>query len=613
MTKSDRDISTQLDSSRSTSNTRQVETAATRKSLSQAVESDIATNEVNSNPNATAGTISPTANGTVASERVAEDTEEGHEETPIEASVTSNEKEKSKEGDEDWEKISIPSTTAEKELKAAPIPVVNFWQQRREAAQAKLKEQVTQRTPAPTSTQAKSRPQTTASDEARRKSSNHEGASVAESGRNNSNARIARDQGNNVSPRSTSQQDEKSSSHPPPVDAESWPTPESAITELGRRSSVVEKGERGEVIDANASNRKNKWQTLPFVPSVKFETQLPAARRGGRPATTPRGRGAANGQGEKSAEKSEPGSMGPPPLPKTVSEQDRGRKNNAARSVRGSSVPTKGGDNNSQQPKPATSTAKGAEAPAVEMLPVTARDGTINANTPLTQAPSRSPSRHVPQNASTNKTTNPDFEPSSVQGTETLESPSGQFQQRERAARVNSDPFHVNEQGEKPPGRDWTKDRTSNTQKSENWRSERRGERSERGRGTYRGRGNHSGYNTNPSFTAPLPQTGFDTLKQGGQFEPRSRQSSQPFGTPASFGGSRNSNRSQSIPVTMLSNGYYQPAPGFAQPLSPIQTDTAFTNFGQMPNGMSGGIMSAMPYNEQLNGFALFSMVVSQL
>lgn len=612
MTKPDRDLPTQPEFSRSTSQTGQADTPADHTSSSQVLDSEVDTNEANNTKEHSADLAPHAAEDNEAGERATEDAEERPGDNTQTASVASNEKEKTKEADDDWEKVSIPSVAADKELKDAPIPVLNIWQQRKEA-QAKLKGPTAQRTVAPTNTQSRPRPQTTIPDESRKKNSSREDASAVGPGRNASNGRNAKNQTSSVSPRSVSQQNHKPTSQPPPVDAESWPTPESAINEPGRRSSTLEKAERVEVADANASSRKNKWQTLPFVPSVKFETQMPAARRGGRPATTPRGRGGANGQGERSTEKSEPGSMGPPPLPKTVSDQDRGRKGTVAPSARAGSVPNETSASDSQQQRPAGSTGKDSEASDPEMVAAIISDRVAGTDTPSTQDPSRSSSRHPPQTTSASRPTKSELEAGSVQGVDAVESPPRQSQQRERASVSNLDSNRVNDQGEKPQAREWTRDRASNAQKSENWRSERRGERSERGRGSYRGRGSHPSYNSNPSFTPPLPQGGFDAPKQGGQPEPRSRQSSQPFGTPSSFSTNRNNPRSQSIPITMLSGGYYQGAPGFAQTLSPIQTDMAFSGLGQMPNGMPGGIMSAMPYNEQLNGFALFSMVVSQL
>jgi la-related protein 1 len=61
-------------------------------------------------------------------------------------------KEKVKESEDDWEKVSVPSVGGdkEKELKPAPPPPVNFWTARKEANEAKLRDITGQRTAAAT-------------------------------------------------------------------------------------------------------------------------------------------------------------------------------------------------------------------------------------------------------------------------------------------------------------------------------------------------------------------------------------------------------------------------------------------------------------------------------
>ncbi len=58
--------------------------------------------------------------------------------------------------DDDWVNVSAPKV--EKELKAAPIPAVNFWQQRIEAQAAKAKADAALRTPAVSAAPNKTRP-----------------------------------------------------------------------------------------------------------------------------------------------------------------------------------------------------------------------------------------------------------------------------------------------------------------------------------------------------------------------------------------------------------------------------------------------------------------------
>jgi len=524
---------------------------------------------------------------------------------------TTDAQDKAKEADDDWEKVSIPSSIAEKELKAAPIPAVNIWAQRSQSFQAKLKEQAVQRQTATVGSQPRPRPSATASDDSRRKTSGRDttngDASGTPSGRVTSNDRVSRQPPNTeISPRSTPRSNEGSVAQQlPPVDAEFWPTPETAIVDAGRRSSIREQSERGDVVDMKPSNRKKEWTAMPFVPSVKFETQIPgAARRGGRPAN-PRGggRGGMAAQGERSAEKSEPSSMGPPPLPKTASDQDRGRKGNAARPLRASSVPNEGpriGDTEEQQPL--------SSIPPTKNVGAASEVAASSTQTLPTQDPSRSSSRQ-PAHAATAKSQKPELDLNPFETSEAAQSLVRQSQQGERQKGSNGEARGGNDFAEKSQSKEWQKERSGNGHRTDSWRT--RGERSERGRGSNRGRGGHAGYN-NPSFTSPLPQNGFEANKQGGQPDVRARQQSHPFGSP--FSSTRSNPRSLSIPIHMLQGGgFYQPGPGFSQALPPIQTDMGYSGYGQMPSGMPNGIMSAMPYSEQLNGFALMSMVVTQL
>lgn len=525
---------------------------------------------------------------------------------------TTDAQEKIKETDDDWEKVSIPSSIVEKELKAAPIPVVNIWAQRSQTFQAKLKEQATQRQTTTPGSQTRTRPSATSSDDSKKRMPGRDNATsevtTTQSGKVTSNGRLPREpHGSDISPRSIAQANGTSAvqQQPPPVDVASWPTPETTIVDAGRRSSTREQNERGEIADTKPSSRKKEWTAMPFVPSVRFETQIPgAARRGGRPANSRGGgRGAMTAHGERSTEKSEVGSMGPPPLPKTASDQDRGRKSNAARSSRASSIPNEGPKVSGTDDQLPTSAI-----PAMKDTAIASESPAPGTQSPSTQDPSRSSSRQ-PAHLESGRTQKPEFDMNPFQVSEVAQSPTRQPQQNERQKSSNGDSRGATESAEKSQSKEWQKERSGNAQKSENWRA--RGERSERGRGSYRGRGAHAGYN-NPSFTSPLPQNGFEANKQGGQSDIRARQQSQPFSSP--FNSNRSNPRSQSIPVHMLQgSGFYQPGPGFPQTLPPIQTEVGYNSYGQMPSGMPAGIMSAMPYNDQLNGYALMSMVSTQL
>lgn len=527
---------------------------------------------------------------------------------------------KNRDNEEDWEKVSIPSSTTEKtekdkEPKAAPPPAVNFWTQRMQQ-QAKQKEQTARQTVIPAPPQQSKPRQSVASGEETKKKQNNRDANSGEpssaSTKNNTNARSREQQSNSTSPRSTPQQNENSVSRQlPPVDTESWPTPESAIVDSSRRSSAVDKFEKGETVENKSSSRK-AWQPLPFVPSVKFETQLPGtARRGGARATNGRGRGAATNHGERNTEKSDAGSMAPPPLPKTVSEQDRGRRGNANTANRASSVPTENqryGATEQQQPPVAVASTK----PSIsEQSSSTATENATGTSTPPTQDPSRSSSRHTSA-VTASKPSSSDRGVAAGPTDVAAESSSQSVPSEKSRATPVADSLKTLDLTDKATNKEWQKERANNAQKSENWRNERRtSERTERGRGgSYRGRGNNHATFNNSSFTSPLPQNAFEAPKQNAQADPRSRQPSQPFTSP--YGSTRVNPRSQSIPLQMIPGGFYQPAPGFPNTLPPIQTDTNYPGYGQMPN-MPGSVMSAMPYGDQLGGFALISMVVTQL
>ena len=88
-------------------------------------------------------------------------TAEEHGDKDRRTSEAGESQEKTKEVDDEWEKVSIPSVAAEKELKAAPIPTVNVWAQRTQARQAAQKQA------APSTTQSKPRMQVPRSDDSR--------------------------------------------------------------------------------------------------------------------------------------------------------------------------------------------------------------------------------------------------------------------------------------------------------------------------------------------------------------------------------------------------------------------------------------------------------------
>ena len=60
----------------------------------------------------------------------------------------------------------------------------------------------------------------------------------------------------------------------------------------------------------------------------------------------------------------------------------------------------------------------------------------------------------------------------------------------------------------------------------------------------------------------------------------------------------------------MFPGGYYNGMPAMSPGLQPLQTDMQMYGY---PGQMQPGIMSAMPYNDPLNSYALLSMVMTQV
>ncbi|KIX04919.1 uncharacterized protein Z518_05790 [Rhinocladiella mackenziei CBS 650.93] len=534
---------------------------------------------------------------------------------------------KSKDGEDDWEKVSV-----EKELKAAPIPAVNVWQQRKEAQAARMKERAEQRATIQNPSNAVPKPKSGNEDSKRRVA--HKDGSSEREGKNadatRSNAH-RKDISSARPSRPVSRQGEKAGSEvPPPVgDAQLWPTPESSNTDERRKSTTYEKADKAEAKGNGQKSYGNNWKPFPFVPTAKFETQLPAsARRGGRGA---RGRDS-NGRGShlNSAERHDStASMGPPPLPKPSGEQDRGRRSEDYRGARGASVPT--GSTVPASGDDASSTSRKVSAPLNQEQAGTDHVGVVppgEDQAPRTGQSSRSSSRHTGRVAGRmvngeNNTSTEQFSGGWV--------PSGDQSNRysypfDRFKGAGTGATRGNGEFARDRGagrnRDWSRDKPDSArEKVESWRdrepsgdqSSRRENRPERGRGGYRGRGNHT-YNppfSAHAYTSPLPQNGFEPARSNSHSESRSRQTSQPYQPNQPASTTRNNPRSQSIPVSMMFPGYYNGVPAMPGGLPPLQTDMQMYGYPQMH--MQPGIMSAMPYNDPLNSYALLSMVMTQV
>ena len=555
------------------------------------------------------------------------------------SSIQNESEKKSNEVEDDWEKVSVPSMAVETQYKAAPIPAVNVWQMRKEAQAAKLKDLSEQGRAIVPGTPNYSQKPRSGSEDFKRKSTSM--GSVERETKTTDNTRTGhrKDMPGARPSRPASQHGDKTDTvAPPPVnDTQSWPTPVNSNFDERRQSASYDKP------DAKPGSQKshgNKWVAVPFVPTAKFETQLPpaAARRGGRGGA--RGRDTGNrggGHAATSVEKQDAAtSMGPPPLPRQSGEHDRGRRSEDQRGARGASVPTttrptSGDDSNStfrkfsaNQPKDQSTFEQAAFVQPAAQPPVEEK-------APRTGHSSRSSSRHTGNVGGRML--------NGERNTAAEQAPGGLAQSDEPVAKYsyihdrNKGPVTGTSRGNGEFGRDrgsgrlrdWTRDKPESArEKVESWKDRessgdqgtRREGRSERGRGTYRGRSNHS-YNpplsSSHAYTSPLPQNGFELpSRSNSHTESRSRQASQPFVPTQATNTPRTNPRSQSIPVGMMFPGYYNGMPNMPQGLPNIQTDMSMYGYSsQMP--MQPSIMSAMPYNDPLNSYALLSMVMTQM
>ena len=569
---------------------------------------------------------------------------------PSQDNDTTNVSEKRfKDGEDDWEKVSVPSIPAETQYKAAPLPSVNVWQVRKEAQAAKIKDQQKPTVIATSSQPKKSRP---VSEDFKRKSTSRESNTLEKESRpaDNTTSAHRKDMPSARAARSTSMSQNEAKANgevpPPVVDSQSWPTPETSTGDDRRKSASYERSDKPDSKTGAQKSHANKWIAVPFVPSAKFETPLPpaAARRGGGRGNTRGGKdvsGRGGGFSGTPAEKQDAmAPMGPPPLPKHSGEQDRGRRSEGQPGVRGASVPTSStrpatGDDLAATFRKASATG-GREHSAAEN---SANAPNVHQNVEdqgtRTEHSSRSSSRH---------TGNAGGRRANGERTALIEQASGAFAQNkepnlkysttDRNKPTASSSLRGNGEYGRDRGsgkaRDWSRDKPESArEKVESWRDRetsgdqgtRRGGRGDRAqRPGYRPRGDHGSYsqpyNSSHAYTSPLPQNGFEPPQRStSNTESRSsRQTSQPFVPTQATTTTRNSNsRSQSVSVGMMFPGVYNGMPAMPQQSLPgIQTDMSMYGYPSQMQ-MQPSIMSAMPYNDPLNSYALLSMVMTQM
>lgn len=182
---------------------------------------------------------------------------EGNSEGPKDKSEKSEKAEKAEKSEES-DKKEPP-----KELKAAPLPTVNIWQQRKEAQEAKAKA-------APATTPVI--PKTEVSQDAKASSKKKGADASPEATKDRKKADGGRGRDDAL---------------PAVADATSWPTPQVALGEEKKKMAQdkTDKSERSDRSPVIRPHGKEKWMPVNYVPTAVFNTPLPTSGRGGRRAT----------------------------------------------------------------------------------------------------------------------------------------------------------------------------------------------------------------------------------------------------------------------------------------------------------------------------------------
>lgn len=416
------------------------------------------------------------------------------------------------------EKKDVPPP---KELKAAPLPAVNVWQQRKEAQDARVKA-VAASKPASTKTGA-SKAASAASSTTGEPQQELPKAALKKKGADGAPEGIKRNKADGAKGR-----DEDV---PPVADASMWPTPQVAQGEEKKKAQEkLEKTDKTEKTEKNAGARhgKEKWMPVPYVPSAVFNTPLPTAgaRRGGRVARGGREAGRHGPHGAATAAEKSASNQAPQGAAKqTASESNTGRAN---------SFPSKR-SNSAEAPAGAPDSRKGAD---------------------------RSRGPKGADDANVGKQVNGDSFPRHAKGFS---------RNHESAHKGDRTPLSVDPQARNgvtqdrrfengPKSADFGGFHADRENHHNNHHRERGDSRPERGRGgSHRGRGGHSGHGSQAPFYNPMQHS---------------------FVHPKSFGYNKNVNnrvplRSPSLPNSAMYGVYPFPA----------DINTMYASYQPMPAG----------------------------
>ena len=499
-------------------------------------------------------------------------------------------------------------------LKEALPPAVNIWQQRKEAqAKSKSSPVLQQQKPPnnsnmPGNTSGPTKgPET--SNEPKKQDSRKKGRNASGPLEDRTTLGATRDGSKSMDAVEKSASTQMAPP-PPPGDAISWPTPDSALGEGKKKATErVEKGEK-EPSQGPKPHGKEKWVHIPFVPTPVFNTPIPLARRGGKGPRGGREGGSRGGSavGCTNGPEKQPGTgaantKGQLPA---LNERDRAGLSSTSTTFN-ISKPKRA---SSAGPITPTEQRKVGDASVTEKR----RDGDINSSKAGQNSGSAPSENRRPAALPFHKDPSTNRNSANAQGAEAmLQNKMGEEAKNQNGNTETSRPSGSDRRGEGPTK---LSDHPRDAQGHMPIR-EREG-RPERGRGGYRGRGsNHNffGHNAPNGLQlqyqpTPPPPSGLrsnhDRLpsQPQGSYQPPSQQTKH----------YRANSRSQSIPYSAphatpyrgFSNGHH----GGAAHLPNLQTDIA-NEYGYLPGHQ--GIMSATPYSTLESIPTLIMMVQMQM
>lgn len=541
-----------------------------------------------------------------------------------------------------------PPTPAPTQLKEAPLPAVNFWQQRKEAQDAKAKAAKQLSSPRSPNTAAhtngsfatvKSLNGSTDQDLQEHQgpgqgfqgnpATNPASAGIKDSvrlgeGRKKGEELLEKGADKTVQPTRADKAITTTALPPPPRDTMLWPTPDGAQDESKKKA--MERAEKEKVDKEKSpvtkSHGKEKWMPVPYVPTAKFSTPLPLVRRGGRAPRGGREVGSRGGSMNHALEKPSTGSTITSTIPPS-SANDRVKldmptpKNtsSAPKTKRASSAgPTTGRDQRkTSDPVP---TEKRKDSDTTYQKP--------NQQTAPTGLESRRQSTSVQNGFSrnSNSATSPNYRTSREFPNK---SPQAFFDKQDRHPSFTED-SHTHPQS---MFSEWKSEGSAKPETGRDFGNptparDRGDGRIERGRGGYRSRIVNNQTFTNPNLSngpsVPNNHMGPPQFSHTGP-PPKShsqheRHSSQILGhnhSPfqAQNRSFRSGSRSQSIPHSSP-YGRFPPGPqsNANNHLPNIQTDLA-NAYGYQVG--SQGVMSAHPFNPYMEQYSLMGMVTTQM